>query len=150
MAHSGPVGAKQLILAEFLPYRLSVAANAVADRVAQVYRTRFGLRIPEWRVLAVVAEGAATQAELVEKTAMDKMTVSRAAKALVARGLLARTRAKDRRTLALALTPEGERLHAEVAPHALAIEAELLSGFTEAERAMLMALLARLAACARP
>lgn len=144
------MGEQRLILRAFLPYRLSVAANAVSDRIAQVYRTRFGLRIPEWRVLAVVAEGAATQAELVDATAMDKMTVSRAVKALVARDLLARTRAADRRTLALTLTVEGARLHAEVAPLALAIEAELLAGFTEAERAQLMALLTRLAACARP
>ncbi len=144
-----PVGVKRLILEDFLPYRLSVAANAVSDRIADVYRARFGLRIPEWRVIAVVAEGAATQAELVEKTAMDKMTVSRAAKALVARGLLERARARDRRTLALALTPEGERLHAEVSPEALAIEAAILRDFTAAEQAQLMALLDRLVACAR-
>ncbi len=143
------MGARRLILADFLPYRLSVAANAVSDRIAHVYRARFGLRIPEWRVIAIVAEGAATQAELVEKTAMDKMTVSRAAKALVARGLIRRARADDRRTLALALTEEGERLHAEVAPLALAIEDELVAGFSPAERDQLMALLARLAACAR-
>jgi DNA-binding MarR family transcriptional regulator len=144
------MGAKRLILGAFLPYRLSVAANAVSDRIAEVYRARFGLRIPEWRVLAVVAEGAATQAELVEATAMDKMTVSRAAKALVARGLLERTRAADRRTLALTLTAEGARLHAEVAPLALAIEAELLRDFSPSERAALLAMLRRLAACARP
>lgn len=139
---------RRLILDRFLPYRLSVASNAVSDRIADVYRARFGLRIPEWRVIAVVAEGAATQAALVHRTAMDKMTVSRAAKALVGRGLIERTRAADRRTMALALTAEGKRLHAEVAPLALAIEEEILQGFTAQERAQLMALLARLPGCA--
>ena len=76
------------------------------------------------------------------------MTVSRAAQALVARGLLARATAGDRRTLDLELTDEGRALHAEVAPLALAMEAELLAGFSAAERAQLDDLLRRLEACA--
>jgi DNA-binding MarR family transcriptional regulator len=140
-----------LRLDRFLPYRLSVASNAVSDRVAGVYQARFGLKVPEWRVLAVVAErGRATQAALVAATQMDKMTVSRAVTALVGRGVLARGAAGDRRTLELTLTAAGEALHGEIAPLALAIEAELLAGFTSAERGELMALLERLEACARP
>jgi DNA-binding MarR family transcriptional regulator len=139
-----------LRLSEFLPYRLSIASNAVSDRVADVYQARFGLKVPDWRVLAVVAEqGHATQAGLVTATQMDKMTVSRAVTALVGRGLLARTRAEDRRTLELRLTPQGEALHAEIAPLALSIERDLLAGFSPADRAQLMQLLRRLEACAR-
>ena len=140
-----------LSLHDFLPYRLSIASNAVSDRVAHVYQARFGLKIAEWRVIAVVAEqGHTTQAGLVAATQMDKMTISRAVVALVARGLLARTEAADRRTLELALTAEGKALHTEIAPLALGIEAELLAGFSEAERTQLLALLARLEACAKP
>jgi DNA-binding MarR family transcriptional regulator len=139
-----------LRLERFLPYRLSVASNAVSDRIAAVYRARFGLRVPEWRVLAVVAEGAETQAQLVERTAMDKMTVSRAVSALVARGLLRRGAAADRRTLGLSLSPEGARLYADVAPAALAMEAEILAGFSGQERATLLAMLERLEHCAKP
>jgi DNA-binding MarR family transcriptional regulator len=139
-----------LRLSEFLPYRLSVTSNAVSDRVAGVYQARFGLKVPEWRVLAVVAEqGTATQAALVAATQMDKMTVSRAATALVARGLLGRATAEDRRTLELRLTAAGEALHAEIAPMALSIEQALLTDFTPAERDQLMQLLARLEACAK-
>ena len=101
-----------LSLHDFLPYRLSIASNAVSDRVAHVYQARFGLKIPEWRVIAVVAEqGHTTQAGLVAATQMDKMTISRAVVALVERGLLARTEAADRRTLELALTAEGKALN---------------------------------------
>lgn len=140
-----------LRLAEFLPYRLSVASNAVSARVARVYRARFGLGIPEWRVLAVTAErGETTQAGLVEATAMDKMTVSRATAALVERGLLKRATADDRRTRRIALTGEGEALHREVAPLALAIEAEMLEQFSSDERDQLMGLLQRLEDCAKP
>ncbi len=140
-----------LRLSSFLPYRLSVAANAVSQRIALAYRARFGLRIPEWRVIAVVAErGEATQAELAAATAMDRMGISRAVAGLMARGLLVRRPAPaDRRTHALALTAEGEALYREIAPAALALEAGLLASFSEAERAQLMDLLARLEACAR-
>jgi DNA-binding MarR family transcriptional regulator len=139
-----------LRLSQFLPYRLSVTSNAVSDRVAQVYQARFGLKVPEWRVLAVVAEQArATQAALVAATQMDKMTVSRAATALVGRGLLTRAVAEDRRTLELSLTPAGQALHAEIAPLALSIEQDLLAGFNPVEQQQLLALLARLEACAK-
>lgn len=139
-----------LKLSEFLPYRLSIASNAVSERVAGVYQARFGLKVPEWRVIAVVAEqGRLTQAGLVAATQMDKMTVSRAVTALVERGLLARTPAGDRRTLELTLTDEGNALHAEIAPLAVAIETELMAGFSKSERTQLLHLLKRLEACAR-
>lgn len=139
-----------LRLSEFLPYRLSVASNAVSDRVAGVYQARFGLKVPEWRVIAVVAErGRLTQAGLVAATQMDKMTVSRAVSALVERGLLARAPAGDKRTRELTLSAQGNALHTEIAPLALAMEAELLQGFSKAERAQMMALLKRLEACAQ-
>ncbi len=35
-----------LKLDDFLPYRLSIASNAVSDAVAGAYRARFGLKIP--------------------------------------------------------------------------------------------------------
>lgn len=134
-----------LKLSEFLPYRLSIVSNAVSDRVAQVYQARFGLKIPEWRVLAVVAEKQrATQAALVAATQMDKMTVSRAVSALAARNLVTRRQAEDRRTVELSLSASGEALHAEIAPLALEIEALLLAEFEPAERVQLMQLIARL------
>jgi DNA-binding MarR family transcriptional regulator len=140
-----------LRLADFLPYRLSVASNAVSDRVAAAYQARFGLRIAEWRVIAVVAEQrSATQARLCQQTAMDKMTVSRAVATLVARGLLARAPGADRRTPVLSLTADGSALYGEIAPAALAIEADLLAGFSTAERTLLADMLERLRACAKP
>ena len=143
--------ANRLALDRFLPYRLSVASNRVSDRIASAYRAMFGLSIPEWRLVAVAAEaGSLTPAALGERTAMDKVTVSRAAQALVARGLLARqAHASDRRSHLLALTPAGEALYARVAPEALRLEATLLAGFTRDEAATLAALLRRLEEAAR-
>jgi len=44
-----------LLLENFLPYRLSVLTNLVSSAIAGAYRERFGLSIPEWRVVAVLA-----------------------------------------------------------------------------------------------
>ena len=81
--------ARKLILDRFLPYRLSVASNAVSTRISNAYRKRFGLRIPEWRLVTILAEtDRITPARLGEVTRMDKIAVSRAASALIERGLV--------------------------------------------------------------
>jgi DNA-binding MarR family transcriptional regulator len=141
----------RLKLDDYLPYRLSVAANAVSRVVARAYQARFGLKVPEWRLLAVLADdGEMTQAELVARTAMDKVTVSRAAQGLVERGLAAQSRdPSDRRSRRLALTVEGRGLHADVAPAALAMERALLERFSSKEVLELKALLQRIEDAAR-
>src|SRR3984885_1000236 len=76
----------------YLPYRLSVASNAVSGLIARAYQDRFGLTIPQWRLICVLAEdGPSTQGQLVARTVMDKVTVSRAVQGLLKRILLART-----------------------------------------------------------
>ena len=141
----------RLELDQYLPYRLSVASNAVSRRIARAYETRFGLKVPEWRLVAVLADdGEMTQLQLISRTAMDKVTVSRAAQALVARGLAAqRADPRDGRSRRLALTEEGLSLHAEVAPAALALERELLTCFTSDEVKDFKSLLERIEAAAR-
>jgi DNA-binding MarR family transcriptional regulator len=136
----------QLDLAAFLPYRLSIASNAVSDRIARHYQARFGLRIPEWRLMAVLGQGGAmSQRELVHATRMDKVTVSRASAALVDRALVTREAShSDGRSHHLTLTAAGRSLYEEIAPAALAIEARLLEGLSDAERAQLATLLDRL------
>ena len=76
--------APSLVLADFIPYRLSVTSNLVSDSIARTYEALFGLTIPEWRLIAVIAEtGGITQQAIGRATRMDKVTVSRAAIALV-------------------------------------------------------------------
>jgi DNA-binding MarR family transcriptional regulator len=135
-----------LDLAAFIPYQLSIASNAVSDRIARHYQTRFGLKIPEWRLMAVLGQGEAmTQRELVGATRMDKVTVSRASAALVERGLIARAASNsDGRSHHLALTGAGAALYAEIAPAALAMEQALLASLSAEDRAMLSDLLTRL------
>jgi DNA-binding MarR family transcriptional regulator len=135
-------------LADFLPYQLSVASNAVSRAVAAGtgYESRFGLNAAEWRVLAAVtAAGTPTQAELIAATGMDKMMISRAVTALSARHLIDRVRdTGDRRTSRLSTTVEGRAIHDVVAPLALDVEARLLGALSADEAAVLRVALARL------
>ncbi|MGL4312535.1 MAG: MarR family winged helix-turn-helix transcriptional regulator, partial [Sphingomonas sp.] len=110
-----------LQLDQFLPYRLSIASNRASAAVATAYQALFGLKIPEWRLIAVIAEGEGlTQQALGARTQMDKVTVSRAAIALVERGLVERrANPADQRSHLLTLSRAGRALYDDVAPKAL-------------------------------
>ena len=137
--------AKPTRLSEFLPYLLSITTNAVSDRIADEYRARFGLKIPEWRVMAVLGDsGAHTQRELVHHTRMDKVAVNRACKVLEERGLIARSpNASDGRSHHLELTLAGSQMHGEIMPIALKMEARLFGALSAAERKTFTDLLQR-------
>lgn len=139
-----------LRLDAYLPYRLSIASNVVSDLIARAYQARFGLTIPQWRLIAVLGEdGPLTQQALCARTVMDKVTVSRTAAALTERGLISRTpNETDGRSHRLGLTPHGQALYAEVSPSALAYEAKLLETFSAFEQQTAHNLLRRLEAAA--
>ena len=132
-------------LAEFLPYQLSVASNAVSTRIAEQYRKRFGLKTTEWRIMAVLGDsGPHTQRELCRLTLMDKVPVNRACRVLEDRGLaVRRPNTRDGRSHLLELTTEGRAVHARIMPLAEAIEAELFGVLTADERADFGSMLAR-------
>lgn len=136
----------QLKLEKFLPYRLSIASNRVSESIATAYHALFGLRIPEWRLVAVIAESdGVTQQALVSATRMDKVSVSRAAIALADRGLIARKpNPADQRSHLLSLTEAGRALYENVAPKALELEARLFAGFSADELAQFQAVLDRI------
>ncbi len=143
--------ASLLILERFLPYRLSVASNAVSARISGTYRKRFGLNIAEWRLIAILAESSRqTPALLCEATQMDKIAVSRAAAALVERSLVTiDNNPFDGRSHFLSLTNDGRALYNEIAPLALTTEADLFGILTREERAKLDELLRRVEAAAK-
>ena len=135
-----------LTLAGFLPYRLNVAAAAVSEGLARLYATRFGIGIPEWRVLATVGEFRSLTATAIGLHAhMGKAKVSRAAAALETRGLIRRApNPEDLREAFLVLTPEGEAVYAEIVPLALDYARTLTAEFRPGEEAMLNRLIDRL------
>ncbi len=147
-AESDIASDEPLALERFLPYRLSVLANTVSKDIARLYAERFGITIPEWRVLAVLGRfGPATSAEICGRTAMDKVQVSRAiARLEEARHVSRSTDPNDRRRASIAMTAAGRRVYREIVPLAQSREALLLDGFSQADREQLDGLLERLRA----
>jgi len=139
-------GHANLDLEHFLPYRLSVLSNRISETISGYYRQRFGLAVTEWRTMAVLGRYPELSAgEVAERTAMDKVAVSRAVARLLQRGFLQRdTHGDDRRRSVLALSEVGYAVYDQVAPMTLACEQQLLSALDADERAQLEALLDKL------
>lgn len=132
-------------LNEFVPYLLSITSNAVSVRIALEYRQRFGLSVPEWRVMAVLGDsGPLTQRDLARLTVMDKVAVNRACKVLEQRRLASRRpNTQDGRSHLLELTESGTRMHDEIMPLALEMERRLFANFKPEEVAHFRHLLDR-------
>lgn len=137
-----------LELENFLPYRLSILSNTVSQSIAAEYQDRFELSMTEWRVMAVLGRFAELSArEVAERTAMDKVAVSRAVARLVEAGRVDRSiHDGDKRRSVLKLSEAGWAIHDEVAPMARAHERDLLAKLDETERSQLNSILDKLLA----
>jgi DNA-binding MarR family transcriptional regulator len=137
---------RPLELERFVPYRLSLLSNTLSQAIAREYQARFGLSVTEWRVLAVLGRYAGLSAgEVAERTAMDKVAVSRAVARLLGDDRIRRAVHRgDRRRSVLALTPKGQRIYDQIAPRALEYERQLLQVLDAEEREWLERLLAKL------
>ena len=137
-----------LELERFLPYRLSVLSNRLSNAIAKSYESRFQLSVTEWRVIAVLGRFRGLSAnEVAERTAMDKVAVSRAVARLLESGRLQRDlHENDRRRSVLELSPAGYEIYESVAPIALSYERALLEALAPDERDTLLRLLDKLSA----
>ncbi|SCW77162.1 DNA-binding transcriptional regulator, MarR family [Sphingobium faniae] len=128
---------KMLRLDQLLPYRLSVAANRVSHAIAGAYERLFALSVPQWRLLAVLAENeGATQNEIGRKTVMDQVTLSRAVHAPARRGLIVRSpHPRDGRSRRLFLSGEARDLYRRIAPKALELEDHVFSSLSQEDLA---------------
>jgi len=135
-----------LLLSSFLPYRLSVLSNRISRSIADGYEERFQLSLPEWRVMAVLGEEPNLSAgQVADRTAMDKVAVSRAVNKLLEAGRLERQFAdEDRRRSVLTLSKTGKDTYRDVKPIALGYESKLLEHFSESEKSQLNTLLNKL------
>jgi DNA-binding MarR family transcriptional regulator len=133
-------------LEDFLPYRLSVAADLVSRLVSRLHLAQSGLGMPEWRLLAAIGRFGVLSPTLAgERTSMDKVKVSRAAASLVARGLLRQSQdPDDGRGRLLRLTRKGNTLYTSAVPSARDVEATLAAGLTKTEWNALQRILGKL------
>lgn len=136
----------EIELDQFLPYRLSVLTNRVSRALAAYYADTFELTIPEWRVMAVLGRyPGISAAEVADKTAMDKVAVSRAVARLEKSGRVLRTTdATDQRRAVLRFSAVGNSVYRKIAPAALAYESALLEALSGQESKSLDAILDKL------
>ena len=124
-----------LKLSRFLPYVINNLAERISAGLSTLYSDEYGLTIPEWRVIANLAEHNTLNArQIVQFTTLEKSTVSRAVNNLSARGLVSQQRTEgDNRVKDLALTDAGNSLYRAIVPRALAWERELLEDLNAGE-----------------
>src|SRR5580658_7332496 len=110
-----------LKLEQFLPYQLNVVSSLVSQALSRVYARRYGIGVPEWRVVVTLGQhGVMTAKAIGAHTHMHKTKVSRAVALLEQRRLIARRANRDdMRETFLSLTTAGRAMYEEVAPHAL-------------------------------
>ncbi|MGG1943451.1 MarR family transcriptional regulator [Trinickia sp. NRRL B-1857] len=122
-------------LEQFLTYRMHVL-NKLSDRgISERYQTKLGITLPEARVIASVGSfGPFSIMDLAKHANLDKSQASRAAEALIQRGLVARAPSpEDGRSVVISLTPEGRALFRKVMPIARKWNADLFACLDEAQ-----------------
>ena len=124
-------------LFQFVPFRLNRLAAEVSAALSDEYQQRYGLDIPEWRVIATLGfrDDACSAQFISQCTRTHKSTISRAVTALLDRALIERVENEDdRRAFELRLSAKGQALYEELIPRLLSKERDILSCLTAQER----------------
>jgi len=127
----------RLDLLRFMPFRLNRLAAEVSAALSGEYQERYGLDIPEWRVLATLGfrNDACSAQYIAHCTRTHKSTISRAVTALMTRQLVERVENEDdRREFQLRMTRKGKTLYEELIPRLRRKEHEILSCLSAQER----------------
>jgi len=117
-------------LQSFFPYQVRVFYSDVTTALADIYTQDHGLTPSEWRTMAILGEdGRMPATEIVERSSMDKVSVSRSVKKMHERGLLEKAdNAEDGRSSLLFLSAAGKAVYRDIVPKVLAAEKKMLSG----------------------
>jgi DNA-binding MarR family transcriptional regulator len=137
----------RLDLFRFVPFRLNRLAAEVSSALSNEYQERYGLDIPEWRVLATLGfRNDACSAQFISDcTRTHKSTISRAVTALMQRQIIERIENEDdRREFRLRMTRKGRALYEDLIPRLLRREQEIMSCLSAQERKDLAALLGKI------
>ncbi len=127
---------KKFDLNDYIPCQLATLTQSIMRSVAALFEDRYGISLPEWKVLAIIRDKPSLSAVAVSRLAqMDTVAVSRAVTKLLDRDLVIRALdSEDRRRSVLNVSAEGQELHDQIAPLARKLEASLLEALTEEEQ----------------
>lgn len=140
------VGQMRFDLQSFLPYLIRVFYSDVTTSLSQIYLRDHQLTPSEWRTMAIIGlEGQLPAAEIVDRSSMDKVSVSRAVKKMYERGLLRKTdNADDGRSSLLSLSKTGSAIYNDLVPKVLGVEARMIEGLTPQEISAFIATMERI------
>lgn len=136
---------------DLVSYRLHVLANLSARWAEARYQQRFGLKLLEWRAMALLG-GYAPQSlnELARGAGLEKSYASRTVASLIKRKLVSSTTDdRDARGKIFELTRSGKALYRKVFEDAIARSEAWVSVLSAEEYASLMDMLERLTNQAR-
>ena len=136
---------------DLVSYRLHVLANLSARWAEARYQQRFGLKLLEWRAMALLGGyGPQSLNELARGAGLEKSYASRTMAGLIRRNLASSAPDdRDARGKLFGLTRSGKTLYRKVFDDAVARSEAWLSVLSAAEGAALMDVLERLAEQAR-
>ena len=137
----------EFVLEKFFPYQVRVFATDVSNALSVVYQRDYGMMPAEWRTMAILgaASGGLQATEIVARSSMDKVVVSRAVKRMEERGFLRReANTADGRSFLLQLSDEGRAVYQDLAPKLLAVERKMLEGLGKTEIADFLAVAQRI------
>ncbi|ALK08588.1 MarR family winged helix-turn-helix transcriptional regulator [Blastochloris viridis] len=143
-----PTGEPPLQLEAFLPYRFNVLSALVLRALGQIFGERYGIAIPEWRVIATIGQfGTLTAKQIGAHSHMHKTKVSRAVATLERRNLIIRRSNKaDLREAFLSLTEDGLAIYRDIAPTALEFGDRMVADLDPTDYAVLDRVLDKLTA----
>lgn len=135
-SHSTASHSSALRLEEFLPYRLNVVASLTSQALSRIYSERYGISVPEWRVLVTLGQyGTMTGKAVGNHSHMHKTKVSRAVALLEKRKFVVRrVNRADLREAFLSLSSSGRAIYEELAPIALEFARRLTQAIDPADR----------------
>lgn len=133
---------------DLLSSRLLRLSNTLGLYSSRRYRSQFGVTLPEWRVLSIIALQRTTSARDISLTlATDKAWVGLTVQKLERRGFVRRVSDKrDARRTLVSLTKQGQQVHDAIMLNALRRQKRLLSKLKDDEAQSLIASLDKLQA----
>jgi len=119
---------------DYVPYQLALLSDRLSLALQRVSKQKYDLSRTEWRVMALVGQvDECSATDLVERSTMDAVAVHRAVKRLEALGYMNRAESlRDMRVRVLSLTQEGRKVYETIIPHAMELQAQLLSSLPPA------------------
>ena len=137
---------KEIPLDEFITFRLLHLTNRFNRQSVKILATHTGLRLPEWRCLAILgAYGPQQVNQIAARLAADKGLISRSLTSLENSGQVKMKRSTgDRRQIMVRLTAKGKKTLERMMPIMQRRHGKLADALTRQERETLYKAIAKL------